>query len=142
MRSMLKTKEIARVFAARPEVVAAYVFGSVASGRTRPDSDIDIGVLLNPTGMPRNRLKYRLRLIEELGAALERFDVDVVLMNEAPPALAQNIIAKGQRVFERSRSARIAFQIRTLNVFLDTEPMRQIYLRALKRRYLTGKVRG
>lgn len=133
---------LARVFADRPEIVAAYVFGSVASGRTRPDSDIDIGVLVDPKAVPRDRLKYRLRLIRDLGGALERFDVDVVIMNDAPPALAQNIIARGKLVFERSRAARIAFQIRTMNLFLDTEPMRRLYLKALKRRYLTRDARG
>ncbi len=139
---MTNGKGLARVFAARPEVVAAYVFGSVASGRARPDSDIDIGVLVDPKAVPRDRLKYRLRLIRDLGGALERFDVDVVLLNDAPPALAQNIIARGKLVFERSRAARIAFQIRTMNLFLDTEPMRRLHLQALKRRYLTREARG
>jgi hypothetical protein len=41
-------------------------------------------------------------------------------------------------VFERSRSARIGFQIRTLNVFLDTQPMRDQHLQALKKRYPEG----
>jgi len=32
--------------ASQPDVVAAYVFGSVAQGRARPQSDVDIAVLL------------------------------------------------------------------------------------------------
>ena len=76
--------------------------------------------------------------LSELGVDTEcASDIDVVVMNEAPPALAQNIIGKGKLVFERSRSARVAFQIRALNLFLDTEPMRRAYLQALKRRYLS-----
>ena len=139
------TKEedsIKPVFASRREIAAAYIFGSAASGRARPDSDIDIGVLVDPRALPQDPLKYRLRLMRDLGAALERFDVDIVLMNEAPPALAQNIVAKGKLIFERSRATRIAFQIRTFNIFLDTEPMRRFHLQALKRRYFTRKSRG
>jgi predicted nucleotidyltransferase len=139
---MREADGIKRVLASKPEIVAAYVFGSVAAGRARPDSDIDIGILVDSNALPRNPLTYRLRLMRDLGAALERFDVEVVLMNEAPPALAQNIVARGKLVFERSRAARIAFQLRTFNLFMDTEPFRKVHLHALKRRYLTKKSRG
>jgi predicted nucleotidyltransferase len=133
-------KAVAGVLAARPAVLAGYVFGSVASGRQRPDSDIDIAILADSRLMRKDPLRYRLDLMSDLGSALKRSDVDVVLMNEAPPALAHNIVTKGVLVFERSRSARIAFQVRALNVFLDTEPMRQLYLQYLKRRYRTRKI--
>src|SRR5205823_8694389 len=114
---------------------AGYIFGSVASGRARPSSDVDIAVLVNDSVPVRNLLKYRLKLMADLGSALGRNDIDVVVMNEAPPALAQNIIGNGKLVFERSRSARVAFQVRALNVYMDTEPMRRTYLQHLKRRY-------
>src|SRR5262245_36660975 len=133
---------MSKVFARRPEILAAYIFGSVASGRARPDSDIDIGILVDSRMMRRNPLKYRLQLIADLGSALKRSDVDVIVMNEAPPALAQNIITKGKLIFERSRSARVAYQVRTLNLFLDTEPMRKLHLQSLKRIYLKDRTRG
>ena len=122
--------------------MAGYIFGSVASGRARPNSDIDVAVLVDASIPSRNLLKYRLGLISDFGSALGRTDVDVVVMNEAPPALAQNIIGKGKLVFERSRSARVAFQVRALNVFMDTEPMRRTYLQHLKRRYLKERIHG
>jgi predicted nucleotidyltransferase len=37
--------KVERSMCSRQEILAAYIFGSVATGRTRPDSDIDIGVL-------------------------------------------------------------------------------------------------
>jgi hypothetical protein len=71
----------------------------------------------------------------DLRGALERSDVEVVILNEAAPVLAQNVVSKGKLVFERSRSARIRFQMRTLNEFLDTQPIRDYHLEVLKRRY-------
>jgi hypothetical protein len=68
--------------------------------------------------------------------------VHVVLLNAAPPALAQNIIAGGILVSERSRADRVRFQVETLNRFLDTQRMRDLYLDRLKRRYARGGVRG
>jgi predicted nucleotidyltransferase len=133
---------ISNVLAAHPGVLAGYLFGSVAANRQRPDSDLDIAVLVDRNIMRKDPLKYRLSLMADLGAALKRCDVDLVLVNEAPPALAHNIVSKGALIFERSRSARIAFQVRTLNLFMDTEPMRRLYLQYLKRRYRTRRVRG
>ena len=135
-------RSVSNVLEGKTEVLAGYIFGSVAAGRTRADSDIDIAVLVDEKAIRNNPLKYRLKLMAELAAALERSDVDVVLMNQAPPALAYNITTKGSLIFERSRPARVAFQIRALNVFLDTEPMRRLYLQYLKRRYRMRKTHG
>ena len=61
------------------EIQAAYVFGSAAKGRTRPGSDVDVAVLVDRRVRPARLLAYRLRLMAELGSALHRSDVDVVI---------------------------------------------------------------
>ena len=132
--------KVARLMSSKPEILAAYIFGSVATGRVRPNSDVDVAVLLDPA-IKKLPLKYRADLIADTGAAMETFDVDVVLLNEAPPALAHNVITKGKLVYERSRSARVAFQVRNLNLFLDLEPIHKIHLHYLKRRY-QGPIHG
>ena len=52
----------------------AYVFGSVATGRHRPKSDLDIGV----RGCPSERF-YRLlgRLMDELTRSVDLVDLDL-----------------------------------------------------------------
>lgn len=102
-------ERVARLMSSRDEVLAAYIFGSLATGRARPDSDIDIAVLVDRTLIRGDLFDYRLRLMADLRDVLERPDVEVVLLNQAPPVLAQNVIAKGRVLFERSRSARIRF---------------------------------
>jgi len=142
-RSLAAVRQtVAGVLDARPEVLAGYVFGSVASGRARPNSDVDVAVLVKPAVMARARSTYRLRLMADLGEALRTFNVDVVLLNAAPPALAQNVIAGGVLVSERSRGDRVRFQVETLNRFLDTQRMRDLYLGRLKRRYAGVGARG
>jgi predicted nucleotidyltransferase len=135
-------EKIADLMSSKPEILVAYIFGSAVSGRARPDSDIDVAVLLDPTFLKQIPLKYRANLIADTGASLETFNVDVVLLNQAPPALAHNVITKGRLVYERSRSARVAFQVRNLNLFLDLEPIHKIRLKYLKRRYPKGSVHG
>lgn len=133
---------VARVMRRRREIHAGYLFGSVAAGRTRPASDVDVAVLLRSSIRPDDALHYRLGLLADLRSALRRNDIDLVILNEAPPALAHNVITKGKRVFERSRRARVRFQVRALNLFLDTEPLRRTSERYLVQKYLEGTVRG
>jgi len=41
------TSALREALSQRQEVVAAYLFGSYATGRERPDSDVDVAVLLD-----------------------------------------------------------------------------------------------
>ena len=70
------------------EVQAAFLFGSQASGRARTDSDIDVAVLIDVASTrvdARTRLR---RVIEALAARVAADRLDVVILNDAPPALA------------------------------------------------------
>ncbi len=67
-------RKIAEVCAAYGDVVAAHLFGS-ALGTMRPDSDIDVGVILRPAGGARGAgLAEELRLEGELEERLGRHD--------------------------------------------------------------------
>ena len=56
-------------------------------------------MLTRPISASRS-LDYRLKLMTDLGAALHRSDVDVVILNDAPPLLAHRILSQGTLVFE------------------------------------------
>jgi predicted nucleotidyltransferase len=135
-------KPIAECLSKRREVEAAYVFGSFASGRMRPASDVDVAVLLRADWSRAGSLKYRLRLVADIARAAGRSDIDLVILNEAPPVLAHQVLSSGKLVFERSASARVQFQVRAINNYLDTEPMRALYRRYLKKRIREGKIFG
>ena len=126
----------------RREIQAAYIFGSVATGRTRPDSDVDVAVLTARRPRRADPLKYRLTLMADLGSALGRSDVEVVLLNEAPPLLAHRILSRGTLVSERSRSARVRFQVETANRYLDLIPMFETHIQYLKKRVREGRIVG
>ena len=133
---------VIRSVSKRREIQAAYIFGSVASGRARRGSDVDIAVLLHPKSPHLKSLNYRLRLGAEIATAIGRSDIDLIVLNEAPPVLAHQVLSKGKLVFERSASARVKFQVETVNIYLDTEPMRALYRRYLKKRIREGRIFG
>jgi predicted nucleotidyltransferase len=75
-------------------VVAVYVFGSQASGRGTPRSDVDIAVLFD-----RNNPDFIRSRIEEILLQLPRSlrkDVHPVSMNSASEVLLKQIFAKGE----------------------------------------------
>jgi uncharacterized protein len=126
-------RAVARCAARRREIHAAYLFGSTARDRPRPDSDLDIAVLLaRPLG-PSRSLSYRLKLMTELGAGLHRTDIDVVILNDATPLLAHRVLSSGTLVFERSASDRVRFQVRIAGLYADLVPMFETQIRYLKK---------
>ena len=136
-------RAVRRCVSARQDVHAAYVFGSVASGRARPDSDVDVAVLLaDRRGRRLDRLSYRLALIADLGSALRRSNVDVVILNDATPLLAHRVLSQGRLVFERSASARVRFQVDVARRYQDVRPLLETHLHYLKTHAREGRLIG
>jgi uncharacterized protein len=135
-------RAVARCVSRRPEVQAAYIFGSVARGRARPDSDIDVAVLVRGPLPAGRALAYRVRLALDLGAALGRSDVQLVLLHEASPLLAHRVLSQGTLVFERSRVARVRFHVATARRYDDAVPTLERYVQRLKRDVREGRIGG
>ncbi|MBI3491746.1 MAG: nucleotidyltransferase domain-containing protein [Acidobacteria bacterium] len=136
------TRTVAQCVRTRREIRAAYVFGSVATGRAREDSDVDVAVLLGRPLPASRSLSYRLKLMTELGAALQRSDVDVIILNDASPLLAHRVLSKGKLAFERSASDRVRFQVKTAGLYADLMPMFETHIRYLKKRVREGRIVG
>ena len=135
-------RAVARCASRHRDIQAAYIFGSVAQGRARPDSDIDIAVLLGRRLPDARALRYRLKLAGELGAALHRNDVQLVILNDAPPLLAHRVLSRGALVFERSRAARVRFHVQTASRYADAVPTLERYIARLKQDVREGRVGG
>ena len=97
--SLLQAVREHLAISAEDEVVSAFLFGSRAEGREHRESDIDVAVLLRPGLDARQRFETRLRLTSELIAALHVNEVDVVVLNGAPPLFARRIVLDGERIY-------------------------------------------
>jgi predicted nucleotidyltransferase len=67
------------------DVVFAYLFGSQATSRATPASDVDVAVYLRANADP---FESRLRLMGVLEHALGTDAIDLVVLNTAPLSLA------------------------------------------------------
>lgn len=104
-------------------VVSAYLFGSQAHGRAHRESDVDVGVLLDRQVYPlaADRFEARLRLIGHLQAAVKR-QIDLVILNDAPPQLVRRIMTDGRRLMVTNSVLDHAHLRTTLSRAADLEP--------------------
>ncbi len=116
--------------AAQPDVVAAYLFGSVAEGRARLQSDVDIAVLLAADLDEEARFDRRLRMGWEVERIIGR-PTDLVVLNDAPPLLQHQVLKHGRLMFERDRAARVEFEVRAGKIYADLKPMYDFFKSAL-----------
>ncbi|MCL6581362.1 MAG: nucleotidyltransferase domain-containing protein [Firmicutes bacterium] len=105
---------------------AIYVFGSRAEGDARPDSDLDLAVLLPPGR--RLTVMERLALVDRL-QDLVGTEVDLVVVNEARLPLQFEIISRGRLVWEADREARTDAQDVIVRDYLDFRPFLERSLR-------------
>jgi hypothetical protein len=126
--------EASQRFASRPEVLVAYLFGSHARGKPTPISDVDIAVLLSEAVPHESYLDYRIALMRELTKIFGSDEVQVVILNQAPPLLAYKVIVEGKPLFCRDEVARLRFRTDATRRYLDTKALRRIQDAATARR--------
>jgi predicted nucleotidyltransferase len=123
----------------RPQgVVAAYVYGSHAEGRSHAESDVDVAVLLDRGSFSdAQRFEERLRLTGALAGEIGTDAVDVVVLNDVPPLLGRRIVTTGIRVHCEDAEATHAFvrnvQLRAADVEPFLRRTRRVKLASLAR---------
>lgn len=112
-------------FAARAEILEAYLFGSVARGRARRHSDLDVAVFVDESASRSFPYGYRADLAAGLMTLLGRDDVDVVLLNGAAPLLYHRVLRDGIRLWSRDLAATTVREGRALSRYCDYLPQLQ-----------------
>jgi predicted nucleotidyltransferase len=133
---------IGRALAPLPEVRAALLFGSRATGRARADSDVDVAVLLDLDQAASDERQRFDRLLNALASEFSAEKLDVVVLNNAPPALAFQVLKHGVVALERDRRDLVRFRVRTYGAHADYEPVERLFREATRRRALRGVSRG
>lgn len=105
----------------------AYIFGSVAQHNARPESDVDIAVLLSGALSQEERFELRLKLIGALSRTLKK-SVDVVVLNDTASLFFKYVILKeGQLLYQKSEEHRIDFESKLMSLYFDYQPFLEQY---------------
>jgi len=119
-------------------VVAAMLIGSQARGEAGPLSDVDVAVWHEPALDSDQRWTLHLSLIGAATQALKTDEVDVVMLNHAPPLLKHRAIRDAVLLVEHDHAQRVSFETRAILDYLDTAPLRVARRESLKRQFKEG----
>ena len=117
-------QQLERYFATRAadgNVVAVWLFGSVARGDDGDRSDVDVAVLYRRDPQ-RTFDALPLRLEGEIERLLGR-RAEVVCLNLAPVDLCARVLRDGVLLVDQDPALRIGFEVRTRNLWFDLQPV-------------------
>lgn len=125
---------LAEVFARYPEIQAVYLFGSHATGKLHPDSDLDLAVVPRD----RNARSQKLEILTELARA--GFDhVDLVFLDSDDLVLKFEAIKHNQIVYQSEGFDPGALYSKIVRQYLDFQPYLKVQRQAYQRRILDGQ---
>ena len=115
-------ERLAGVLDPREEILEAYLFGSRARELAQRHSDLDIAVYIDEARADDTGHGYRANLTTDLMAGLGFNDVDVVMLNRAPPLLCHRVLRDGVRLLARDRRATTTREGRAVSRYCDSVP--------------------
>lgn len=107
--------KLTKLFSSKPEIILAYLFGSIAEGKTHKFSDVDVAVYYKK----EPPLKHHLELLNDVCGTLETDEVDVVNMNTASPIIVHDILSFGKLLICRDDNFYVNLRIKTLREYDD-----------------------
>jgi len=99
------------------------LFGSAASGKLRPDSDLDLAFLSDLKFDAYDIFLYANRLADSLGR-----DIDLIDLGKASTVLKAQIIGKGKVIFNGDNLRRMVFAMNALKEYAVLNEERQCIL--------------
>lgn len=123
---------LSSILSSQPGIANAYLFGSRAKGRERPDSDIDIAVdwasNLEADGKAAAENDLRAAFADALGELGER--LDLVDLRAAGSTLGFRIIRDGKLILCRDRRAKVNLEASIARRYDDEAGYRQLFRQA------------
>ena len=113
---------------AMPDVVAAYRFGSSATGGFRAESDVDLAFLGRKPLAPVERFLLQ----EGLANALRR-DVDLVDLLAASTVMRMQVVSRGHPIFDGSPGERRRFETYVFSSYARLNEERRALLDQIRR---------
>jgi len=102
-------------------MVLAYLYGSVATGKTHARSDIDIAVATDRKLSAQKKLDVRLVLIAGCQKILQTPNIDLVFYEDLPLQVQYHALQDSALIFSGDENLRVDLEHRTLSRYFDRE---------------------
>lgn len=135
-------RKLADYLASRNDVAFAYLFGSSVNGRAHTESDVDIAVYLLDTTAPARALpdveeaNHRFPGETKMWADIERLcasEVDVVVLNRAPAAIAAGALLTGTLIHSADDHLRTSYFLTITTLAEDERDFTDDFVRIKER---------
>jgi predicted nucleotidyltransferase len=130
---IINSVELKKFFEKNYDILLAFVFGSVAKGRERDESDIDIAILFSKS--PSFDASFKVK--DEISDILKK-EVDLAILNDASPILGMQVLKYGKLLFERNKGEYSKFFVKTMNFYYDLKTCRA----ENEKKILKGRIYG
>lgn len=134
---MSKQPDLSRletVFSRYEEVTAVYLFGSVADGKTHPDSDLDLAIVPRSAALRRQKLNILTDLVR---AGYD--NVDLVLLDTNDITLKFEAVRRNQLIYAAPEFDHGSYFSKIIRQYFDFEPYLKVQREAYKKRILDGQ---
>lgn len=136
--STLKFERLKGIFKDYPYIASAYLFGSAATGKNNPMSDVDIAILLKEPHPVGRDLTHKMDYLAfEIESVLKQ-EVDIVELNRQGLIFVHNVLRTGKLIYDAAPGFRIRFVAKVISEYCDFEPtlrfMNNYYFEGYRRR--------
>ena len=112
-----------------PDILAVYLLGSIQNGNSRPDSDIDLGIMLEP-GRKMSSLR-RIELANKLSYELGR-TVDMGEVSSRNLVYTREALLKGHLLFQKDFNKTNLYRANLLGLYIQFNLDRQEVINAYR----------
>ena len=113
-----KLEEVAESLRKTDGVKAAYLFGSYATGKEKPYSDLDVCVITEPDVSEKTK--------REILSNSSR-NIDIKLFWSLPPSIRIRVIREGRPLFEKDRLLVHRAKTSAIRQYLDLKPLLDLH---------------
>lgn len=127
MNIKIKKEELTKI-AEKYGLNLLVLFGSQATGKTHPKSDVDIGYTANG----QLELNTRFEIGKDISRVLERDDIELVDLQRISPLMKKIVADEGVLLYEREPGMFELFCIYAFKLYVETKPLRELRYQSLK----------
>ena len=126
-------KILPQIFKKYPEIAAVYLFGSTATGKIHPESDLDLAIVEKDNSIWNKKLDILADLTRE------GFDrVDLIFLGKADIVLQYEAVRMNRVIYQSEDFDRGTFYSGIVRRYLDFYPYLTVQRKAYKERVLSG----
>lgn len=135
---MNNKKALRSYFSKKPEILAAYLFGSAARNADKA-RDIDIAILLTQKALKKkDALDWQIELEKELIKFIKK-PLDVAVLNNTSSLLRHEVFGSKILLYRKDQRSPLDFEVKSELEFYDFQPYRKLFWQTLVKRIKEGK---